>query len=120
MKPPSSPDEPGMYCKLVTPGGVAQNAGINVNDRVVEINGENIEGLSHQQVVDKITKAGNSLMLLLVDKETDEYYKSKSKKIAAWMATVKHLPHKPRIADVRKGPQGFGFTLNYEHNTGRA
>lgn len=116
----SSLGEPGMFIKLVTPGGVAQNAGLSVNDRLVEVNGENIEGLSHAQVVNVIKKAGNSLMLLVVDEKTDEYYKKKSKKIGPWLASVKHLPHKPRITYVRKGPKGFGFTLANENKAGRA
>lgn len=116
----SSLGQPGMFIKLVTPGGVAQNAGLSVNDRLVEINGENIEGLSHVQVVDMIQKAGNSLMLLVVDEKADEYYKKKSKKIGPWLASVKHLPHKPRIAYMRKGPEGFGLTLANENNAGRA
>lgn len=110
-----------MFIKLVTPGGVAQNAGLSVNDRLVEINGQNIEGLSHTQVVDMIKEAGNSLMLLVVDEKTDEYYKKRSKKIVSWLASVKHLPHKPRIAYMRKGSQGFGLTLaNEKDKAGRA
>uniref|UniRef100_H3D8U4 PDZ domain containing 1 n=1 Tax=Tetraodon nigroviridis TaxID=99883 RepID=H3D8U4_TETNG len=113
--------EPGMFIKLVTPGGVAQNAGLNVNDRLVEINGENIEGLSHAEVVDMINKAGKSLMFLVVDEKADEYYKKKSKKTVRWLASVKHLPHKPRIAYMRKGPRGFGLTLaNEKDKAGRA
>lgn len=108
-----SPGESGIFIKQVTPGGVAQNAGLNVNDRLVEINGENTEGLSHAQVVDVIKTTGKSLMLLVVDKKTDEYYRAKERnlKIGQWLASVKHLPHKPRITYIRKGPKGFGFTL---------
>lgn len=112
--------EPGVFIKQVTPGGVAQNAGLSVNDRLVELNGENVESLSHAQVVDMINTAGNSLMLLVVDKKTDKYYKKKSMKIGPWQASVKHLPHKPRITCIRKGPKGFGFTLVNESNIGRA
>lgn len=117
----SSLDCPDMFIKMVAPGGVAYNAGLRDNDRLVECNGENIEDLSYEQVVEKIKKAGNSLMLLVVDKETDEYYKKKSKKTGVWVASVKHLPHKPRIADISKGPKGFGFTLGYDNDkAGRA
>lgn len=104
----------------MTPGGVAQNAGLNINERLVEVNGENVEGLSHVEVVDMIKMAGNSLMLLVVDEKADEYYKKKSKKIGPWRPSVKYLPHKPRIAYIRKGPKGFGFTLVNEPNAGRA
>lgn len=114
----SSLGAPGMFIKVVVPGSVAHNAGLSNNDRLVELNGENIEGLSHDQVVEKIRKAGSSLMFLVVDAKTDEYYKNKSKKIEVWLASIKHLPHKPRVADLSKGLTGFGFTLSYEQNKG--
>lgn len=116
----SSLDVPGIFIKQVAPGDVAHNAGLNNNDRLVEVNGENVEGLSHLQVVDMIKMAGNSLMLLVLDEKADEYYKKKSKKIKPWRPSVKNLPHKPRIAYIRKGPKGFGFTLVNESNAGRA
>lgn len=109
-----------MFINMVVPGGVAYNAGLRDNDRPVEINGENVEALLYEQVVEKIRKAGSSLMLLVVDKETDEYYKKKSKKTGVWAATIKHLPHKPRIVNISKGPKGFGFTLSYDKKAGRA
>lgn len=114
----SSLGSPGMFIKLVVPGSVAHNAGLSNNDRLVELNGENIEGLSHNQLVEKIKKAGSSLMFLVVDENTDEYYKNKSKTIGVWLASIKHLPHKPRVADLSKGLTGFGFTLSYEQNKG--
>lgn len=116
----TSLDEPGIFIKQVTPGGVAQNAGLNNSERLVEVNGESVEGLSHAQVVDMIKMAGNSLMLLVVDEEADKYNKKNSKKIRPWPPSVKHLPHKPRIAYIRKGPEGFGFTLVNDANAGRA
>lgn len=116
----SSLGEPGIFIKKVSPGGVAQNAGLSNDDRLVEVNGENIEGLSHLQVVDMIKMAGNSLMLLVVDEKADEYYKKISKKNGPWQPSVKHLPHKPRLAYIRKGPKGFGFTLVNKPNAGGA
>lgn len=114
----SSPGNPDILIKMVLPGSVAHNAGLSNNDRLVEVNGKNVEGLSHHQVVEKIQKAGSSLMFLVVDEKTDEYYKNKSKTVGVWLASIKHLPHKPRVADLRKGLKGFGFTLSYEQNTG--
>lgn len=95
----------------VAPGGISHRAGIRVSDRLVEINGESIEALSHTEVVEKIVQAGQSLMLLLVDHEADQYYKSRNMRPTAAMATVEYLPHEPRIAKLTKGPNGFGFLL---------
>lgn len=98
----------------VTSGGLAEKAGVKLNDRLLEINGENVEGATHDHIVEKVKEAGGSIVFLLVDEETDEYYKNKRIKLGAGLATVKHLPHKPRIVDITKGPEGFGFFLREE------
>lgn len=109
-------DEEGLFMTAVIQGGVADRAGVNVNDRLLEVNGENVEGSTHDQVVDKIRLGGSSIMFLLVDEETDRHYQSKRMKIGAWLATAKYLPHKPRVIDMTKGPDGYGFLLKEETN----
>lgn len=105
----------------VIQGSVADRAGVDVNDRLLEINGENIEGSTHEHVVDKIKLAGSSIMFLLVDEETDKHYKNVRMKIGAWLATAKYLPHKPRVVNMTKGPDGYGFLLKEEINlTGKS
>ncbi|XP_078077614.1 Na(+)/H(+) exchange regulatory cofactor NHE-RF3 [Mustelus asterias] len=105
---------PGLFMTEITPAGAAFNAGVQANDRIVELNGENVENISHQQMVSKMKDSGNSIMLLLTDEVADKYFKSKMTKVVASMASVKGLPHKPRIAQLTKGPQGYGFYLRVE------
>lgn len=105
-----------MFMTEVTPGSVADRAGVKVNDRLLEVNGESVEGATHDQVVEKIKVAGSTIMFLLLDEEAERYYQSKRIKIGVWLATTKYLPHKPRIADVAKGPDGYGFFLRKEPN----
>ncbi|XP_070832727.1 Na(+)/H(+) exchange regulatory cofactor NHE-RF3 [Chaetodon trifascialis] len=107
----------GFLMKEVIPGGAAHTGGVNINDRLLEINGENVEDCTNHEVMDKIKQlqqAGSSLMFLLVDEETDKYYKNKHMKIGAWLATTKYLPHKPRIINMLKGSDGYGFILKEE------
>ncbi|KAF7658883.1 hypothetical protein LDENG_00005640 [Lucifuga dentata] len=92
--------EQGFFMTEVSPGGVAERAGVKVSDRLLEVNGENIEGSTHEQVVEKIKLAGSTLMFLLVDEETDKYYQNKR--------------IKPRIADITKGSDGYGFFLRQD------
>ncbi|KAM4609042.1 Na(+)/H(+) exchange regulatory cofactor NHE-RF3 [Polymixia lowei] len=108
--------EQGLFMTQVTPGGVAEKAGVDVDDRLLEVNGENIEGSTHDGVVEKIKAADGSVVFLLVDKETDRHYQNKRIKIGAGLATIKHLPHKPRIAEMTKGPDGYGYLLREEPN----
>lgn len=39
----------------VVSGGVADQAGVKLGDRVVEINSENVESLKHEQIVQKVS-----------------------------------------------------------------
>lgn len=42
----------------VTPQGVAVKAGVLADDRVIEVNGENVEEATHEEVVEKVRLAG--------------------------------------------------------------
>lgn len=55
--------------------------------------------------------AGDRVMLLLVEEDADKYFKSKSLRPGVAHATVRHLSHKPRIADMIKRADGYGFIL---------
>ncbi|KAM6978361.1 Na(+)/H(+) exchange regulatory cofactor NHE-RF3 [Tautogolabrus adspersus] len=108
--------EKGLFMTEVTPGSMAYKAGVRVNDRLLEVNGENVESLTHEQVVDMIKLAGNCIMFLLVDEEADKYYQNKHMKMGAWLATTRYLPHKPRKIDITKGSDAYGFLLRKEPN----
>lgn len=45
------------------------------NDLVVAVNGESVEGLDHDSVVEMIRKGGDQTRLLVVDKEADSIYR---------------------------------------------
>lgn len=50
-------------------------AGLNNNDILVAVNGERVDGLDHESVVEKIKQSEERTSLLVVDKETDSMYK---------------------------------------------
>ncbi|XP_062288086.1 Na(+)/H(+) exchange regulatory cofactor NHE-RF3 [Scomber scombrus] len=106
----------GLFMTEVLSGNVADRAGVKANDRLLEVNGEDVEDSTHKQVVEKIKQSGSSLMFLLIDEEADRYYQIKRIKVGASSATVKYLPHKPRIVDMTKGSDGYGFLLREEPN----
>ncbi|XP_041663480.1 Na(+)/H(+) exchange regulatory cofactor NHE-RF3 [Cheilinus undulatus] len=106
--------EKGLFMTEVVPGSVAHKAGVRVNDRLLEINGENVESLTHEQAVDKIKLCGNCIMFLLVDEDTDKYFQNKRMKMGAWLATTRYLPQTPRKIVMTKGSDGYGFLLRKE------
>ncbi|KAI1899877.1 hypothetical protein AGOR_G00066290 [Albula goreensis] len=112
----STRGERGVYMTDVTPAGVADKAGVKAKDRIVEVNGENVDNTTHEQIVEKVKASGGSVMFLLADEETDNHYRNKKVRLGAGMATVKYLPHKPRIADMTKGSDGYGFFLRADPN----
>ncbi|KAG1945508.1 Na(+)/H(+) exchange regulatory cofactor NHE-RF3 [Pimephales promelas] len=101
----------GMFMTEVVSGSVADQAGVKIGDRLVEINSENVESLTHDQTVQKVKAAGDRVMLLLVEEDAEKYFKSKSIRPGVAHATVRHLSHKPRIADMIKRSDGYGFIL---------
>ncbi|XP_066562252.1 Na(+)/H(+) exchange regulatory cofactor NHE-RF3 [Amia ocellicauda] len=104
----------GMFFTDVKPSGAAAKAGVRNNDRLIEINGENVEKSTHDQIVAKVKASGKSVTFLVVDEETNTHFRNKNLKLGASLATVKHLPHKPRIAEMTRGPEGYGYYLRAE------
>ncbi|KAJ3592622.1 hypothetical protein NHX12_007749 [Muraenolepis orangiensis] len=98
----------------VSAGGVAERAGVTADDRLLELNGESVENATHDQVVAKIKQAGGKLLFLLVDEDTYRHHGNGRVKVGAGLATVQHLPHKPRIAYLTKGSGGYGYILKEE------
>lgn len=49
-------------------------------DRVVAVNGMEVDNSSHEQVVDQIKQSGDTCCFLVVDKDTDQIYKKVSYK----------------------------------------
>ncbi|KAL4656969.1 Na(+)/H(+) exchange regulatory cofactor NHE-RF3-like [Arapaima gigas] len=104
----------GVYMTDIIPSGVADKAGVKVNDHILEVNGENVEGATHEQIVEKVKDSGDSVMFLLLDEDGDTYYRSRKVKPGVALATVQHLPYKPRIADMKRGSEGYGYYLRQD------
>lgn len=71
----SDRSRPGQYIRSLDPGSPADHAGLRPQDRLIEVNGVNIEGMRHAEVVAFIKKGGDEAWLLVVDTETDEHFK---------------------------------------------
>ena len=57
---------PLQHVSAVLNGGAAQKAGILKGDRILEVNGVNVEGSTHKQVVDLIKSGGDKLTLTVI------------------------------------------------------
>lgn len=71
----AGPEQKGQVVKDIDSGSPAEEAGLKNNDLVVAVNGESVESLDHDSVVEMIRKGGDQTSLLVVDKETDRMYR---------------------------------------------
>lgn len=66
---------PGQYIRAVDEDSPAERAGLLPKDRIVQVNDITVEGKTHSQVVSAIKAGGNESRLLVVDPETDAFFK---------------------------------------------
>ncbi|KFZ65055.1 Na(+)/H(+) exchange regulatory cofactor NHE-RF3, partial [Antrostomus carolinensis] len=108
----------GLFIVELSSQGAAAKAGVQNNDRLIEINGKNVENDTHEEVVEKVKKSGNHVMFLLSNEETDHYYTSQKMVLSKESANLRLLPLKPRLIEIQKGKNGYGFYLRMGQNTG--
>ncbi|XP_049761096.1 Na(+)/H(+) exchange regulatory cofactor NHE-RF2 isoform X2 [Elephas maximus indicus] len=71
----SDKSRPGQYIRSVDPGSPAAHSGLCAQDRLIEVNGQNVEQLRHAEVVASIKAHKDEAWLLVVDLETDKHFK---------------------------------------------
>ncbi|CAL8265095.1 unnamed protein product [Gadus morhua 'NCC'] len=106
---------PGQYIRSLDAGSPAEHAGLRPQDRLIEVNGVNIEGMRHAEVVAFIKNGGEGTRLLVVDPDTDEHFKTKGV-----VPTVDHLRDYdgPSISNGSRSPHLNGkFTTHSIRST---
>lgn len=95
----------GQFIRKVDPESPADMGGLRAGDRVVEVNGENVEDDTHHQVVNRIREVPHRTRLLVVDRETDDYLRSRglacTEDLAVEMGTLSPRPspmHTPSVS----------------------
>ncbi|XP_054891359.1 Na(+)/H(+) exchange regulatory cofactor NHE-RF1-like [Poeciliopsis prolifica] len=66
---------PGQYIRAVDDDSPAERAGLQPKDRIVEVNSVSVEGKTHSEVVGAIKAGGDVTRLLVVDPDTDVFFK---------------------------------------------
>ncbi|XP_030317445.1 Na(+)/H(+) exchange regulatory cofactor NHE-RF1 [Calypte anna] len=118
--------KPGQFIRLVEAGSPAERSGLRAGDRLVEVDGENVERESHQQVVERIRAAAGAVSLLVVDPVADEQLQKRGgasteppavpepaePAVAREPSGGQREELRPRLCHMKKGPNGYGFNLH--------
>ncbi|PAA59966.1 hypothetical protein BOX15_Mlig006562g1 [Macrostomum lignano] len=67
--------KPGQYIGKVDPNSPAETGGLGQKFFLIEVNGANVEDLSHQKVVERIKETPNKVTMLVAPSETYKYCK---------------------------------------------
>ncbi|KAG7491697.1 hypothetical protein MATL_G00007000 [Megalops atlanticus] len=70
----SEKSKPGQYIRAVDKDSPAEKSGLKPQDRIVQVNGDPVEGKQHSEVVAAIKAGGNETSLLVVDPETEAFF----------------------------------------------
>jgi len=70
-------DSPGQYIGKVDEGSPADSARLQSGDKIIEVNGVNVEGENHQQVVTRIKAVPNETKLLVIERDAYDLYKKR-------------------------------------------
>ncbi|NWT69187.1 NHRF1 protein, partial [Prunella himalayana] len=122
--------KPGQFIRLVEAGSPAERSGLRAGDRLLEVDGENVERESHQQVVERIRAAAGAVSLLVVDSTAEDQLPKRGGAgteppvVGGQAAPVPAEPAarepsggdqrelRPRLCHMKKGPDGYGFNLH--------
>lgn len=95
----------GQTISAVDEGSEAQKAGLRVGDKVVEVNGVNVEKMSHSDVVKRIKMNDKEVTMLVIDHITEAYLKQEGRPITDDMCNLmtvyqpKQAPSEPEATE---------------------
>jgi len=86
-------NKPGQLIGKVDEGSPAQAGGLKIGDRIIEIEGVNVIGETHKEVVGMIMKCGggNEVRLLVADRACEAYHDDEEIDIESSLDYVLHL-----------------------------
>merc|ERR1712013_295449 len=86
-------NKPGQLIGKVDEGSPAEAGGLKIGDRIIEIEGVNVIGKNHKEVVGMIMKCGggNEVRLLVADRKCEEYHDDEEIDIESSLDYVLHL-----------------------------
>ncbi|XP_070808622.1 Na(+)/H(+) exchange regulatory cofactor NHE-RF4 [Pituophis catenifer annectens] len=94
--------------RKVTPGGLAYRKGLRDGDRILEVNGVNVEGMGYLRVIWKIKSSSKQVLLTLLEGNAYEVAKALNRDLNQLLSRY----GRPRLCCVPKGSSGLGFSVS--------
>ncbi|XP_066495809.1 Na(+)/H(+) exchange regulatory cofactor NHE-RF4 [Tiliqua scincoides] len=104
----------GTFRVSVTTDGPAHKAGVPDSSWLLELNGNSVESWTYAQLNRKVKQSSNPMGLLVIDAESDAFYRQRGIKVTATMADASWVPFGVRKLPMVRGPDGYGFLLKEE------
>ena len=106
-------NKPGQYIGEIDSNSPAEAAGLKEGDRIIEVNGVNVNLENHRQVVQRIKAVAGETRLLVVDEKSADWHRDRRVLVKASLPYVIHLSSEK--AD--KSEQGDGTErASADHN----
>merc|ERR1712223_2179211 len=90
-------NKPGQYIGEIDPDSPAEAAGLQDGDRIVEVNGVNVNMENHRQVVQRIKAVVGETRLLVVDQKSADWHRDRRVLVKASLPYVIHLSSKKAL-----------------------
>ena len=95
----------GQFIGKVDPNSPAEEAGLRESDRIIEVNGASVKGEYHREVVARIkegvvrngVKYSDELILLVADRETDDYYRDRNIEISSSNPNIEYCNNEENV-----------------------
>ncbi|XP_061448623.1 Na(+)/H(+) exchange regulatory cofactor NHE-RF4 isoform X2 [Rhineura floridana] len=104
----------GTFRLSVPRDGPAHQAGVLDGSWLLELNGVSVKNWTPAQLQKKLKHSSNPMGLLVIDVESEEFYRQRGVKVTATMADASWVPFKVRKLPMVRGPDGYGFLLKEE------
>ncbi|XP_053126135.1 Na(+)/H(+) exchange regulatory cofactor NHE-RF4 [Hemicordylus capensis] len=104
----------GTFRVSVPKDGPAHKAGVPDGSWLLELNGNCVDSWTYTQLNKKLKASRSPVGLLVIDVESEEFYRQRGMKVTGAMADASQVPFEVRKLPMVKGPKGYGFLLKEE------